>query len=183
MLGMSGAFSTAKAACSTEPLCKRLIPPISFKTAFPSFMLFLICAVAGQVQQYAGQLAVVFLDIDATDQISRVFTFCQPSGCGGRGSFFRQNEYGRAACSRLDKSIGVNGNQQVSLNGPGFLDACTQRNKEIGITGHDDSHIGLLFDFRFQSFANGGNHVFLFAASCPDGTGSLPRHDRDRPQW
>ena len=45
MEGISGALSTAKPACSTEPLCRRLMPPISRSTALPSFMLSLICAV------------------------------------------------------------------------------------------------------------------------------------------
>ena len=44
-LGMSGAFSTAKPACSTRGLCRRAMPPISPSSTLPSFRLSLICAV------------------------------------------------------------------------------------------------------------------------------------------
>ena len=42
---MSGAFSTAKLACSTCPLCSLLMPPSSPSTALPTFRLSLIDAV------------------------------------------------------------------------------------------------------------------------------------------
>jgi hypothetical protein len=45
MLGMSGAFSTAKPACSTRRLCSRPTRPMRCSTSVPTFRLSLICAV------------------------------------------------------------------------------------------------------------------------------------------
>ena len=64
---------------------------------------------------------------------------------------------------------------EVSLNGPGFLDACTQRNKEaIGVTGHDDSHIRVVSIFAFSRLPMARTTSFSLLPTCPDGTGVFP---------
>ena len=121
-----------------------------------------------QVEQHTGQLPVMVLDIDATDQVGGIFLVGHPA-CGGRGrTFFGQDKNRRAARSWFDPCIGMDGDEQVGLHLAGFFDAHVERDKIVAITREHDPHVGLLFDLGFQALGNGQHDVFFMAATAPD---------------
>ena len=83
---MSGAFNTAKPACSTCALCRWPTLPMWPSTSWPIFRLSLICAVVLMSSIAAHQRRVLGLDVHAADQVGAVLALGHPARGGAAGA-------------------------------------------------------------------------------------------------
>ena len=67
----------------------------------------------------------------------------------------------------------MDGNEQVCFRCPGFLGTVAKWNEEIGIPGHQDTHVWLGLYNPFQPSGNGQDHIFFLGAVIAKGTGIL----------
>ena len=113
--GMSGAFSTAKPACSTLVLVQR----VDLAELGEHRAAELEAVVDGrglrQVEQRLREVAVLDVEVHAADEVRVVLALGEPARRRAGGAALRQREHRRAARVRLDEGVGVDRDEEVGL--------------------------------------------------------------------
>ena len=115
---MSGAFSTAKPACSTCALCSALIVADARRAPCrPSFRLSLICAVCDRSSSVRASTGSRDVEVDAADQVGGVLLLREPARRGARSR--------RAPTARTPTSRARRGSRKASAWIETNRSACT----------------------------------------------------------
>ena len=164
---MSGAFSTAKPACSTLPLWSLPTLPIWPSTSPPSLQAVLDLRRRAHVEQGAQDGLVLGLDVGAADQVGRVLAVGHPARRAARRAVLAEREYRGAARLGVHERVGVDRDEQVGLDPARLLDALVQRHEEVGVAGQHRAHVRVRVDPVAQQHRDRQHDVLLVQPARP----------------
>ncbi|KAG0935019.1 hypothetical protein G6F31_015996 [Rhizopus arrhizus] len=136
----------------------------------------------GQVQQHLGHLAVVAAQVDAADQVGRVFLVGHPARLSAGGAALRQREHRRSIGRRLDPGVRMDRDEQVRVHAAGLLHTHMQRHEVVVVARQVGAHERLAVDQRLQAPGDAQHHVFFAQAAAADGArifAAMTRIQRD----
>ena len=171
---MSGAFSTAKLACSTLPLWSLPTLAIWPRTSPPSLRLSLICAVvlmSIRVRRTVASLAWTLAPPTRSDAFSR-FAIQRAALLDAPCSLSANTEAPRA--SGGSERVGMDRDEQVGLDPARLLDALVQRHEEVGVARQHRAHVRVAFRRSRRSMRDRQDDVLLVQSARPAAPGSSP---------
>ncbi len=170
---MSGAFSTAKLACSTLPLWSLPTLPIWPSTSPPSFRLSLICAVVLMSIRARSTLSSLAWMLAPPTRSDGVLAVGHPARRAARGAALAEGEHRGAARLGVHEGVGVDRDEQVGLDAARLLDALVQRHEEVGVARQHRAHVRVGVDPVAQQHGDRQHHVLLVQAGRAAGAGIL----------
>ena len=170
---MSGALSTANPACSTLPLCSGIDRADAVEHRSANAQAVVDLRRLRQVEHRFRQHGFAIVEIDPADQVGFVLTLREPARRGTRRAAIGQGENRRTARRRRRERIGVQRDEQVGLDAPGFLDPRIQGDVVVVVAGQHRAHSGLGIDEGLEPARDRQRDVLLEGAASPDRTGVL----------
>ena len=124
-------------------------------------------------------MGILGFDVQTANRVSTVFLACHPFGRSARCCALAQREHTGTAGLGVEKSIGMDADEQIGLHPAGFLHPLLQGDEKVGFTGQHGAHgqdalarahAGAV-DAVAQAQGDLQHHIFFARATLAQGAG------------